>query len=290
MTQVGSLSPATPGPIIFEDDFETYQSNVALPQCSADASVCPCATGICLDYWQTGSARVTNKEFKFGGQSLLVQTAGQLGLNIVSAPIVSKPIDVISGQQYVLTVWLNSKDATAATGVAGPLSNTFKTQIIEANNPANIFRTIIQEAPNQWVKYITPFTPNVGQIQIRFFLEGGNPEIAAGSKAYVDMLSLAPVLEIQSPADAKTLSSNYIPFNNGTSYAPYNNEDKAYSDRSCRIYAKPDALSCKYRERNTGREIQGWRGFCAESDPKNPEYCLQWWPIDLIEGEDISKF
>ena len=102
--------------------------------------------------------------------------------------------------------------------------------------------------------------------------------IATGSKGYVDMISLAPVLQIQSPIDARTLPSNYAATN------------PAYTDRSCRIYAKPDALTCNYRERNTGRQIQGFRGFCAEFDPKNPEYCLQWWPIDLISGEDMSKF
>src|SRR3972149_8970094 len=106
MTQVGSLSPATPGPIIFEDDFETYQSNAALPQCSSDPIACPSDTaapgdgcaennkGICLDYWQIGSAKATNKEFKFGGQSLLVTESANAG---ASNAIVSKNIAVSAG-------------------------------------------------------------------------------------------------------------------------------------------------------------------------------------------------
>jgi len=285
MTQVGSLSPVSPGPIIFEDDFETYQSGVLLPQCSTDptntvvpAGTCvgddpltpvdednckPANKGICLNYWPTGSAKATNKEFKFGGQSLLVNDPANTGL--VNA-ITSKPIPVNGGSQYVFTAWLNTKDLQ---GTGTGALNRLVAQVVDS--ASNILATATQEESNGWTKYIIPTNPNpaTNSVSIRVYMENmavSNP-IKASSKSYVDMLSLAPVLEIQTPTGSES-----------------------YSDRSCRIYAKPDALSCKYRERNTGREIQGWRGFCAESDPKNPEYCLQWWPIDLISGEDIGKF
>jgi len=267
MTQTGIA------PIVFEDDFETYQSNAVLPQCSADASACPCATGICLDYWQSGSPKATNKEFKFGGQSLLV-----LEGNIAGNAIISKSISVNNGSQYVFTVWLNTKDLQG-TNPAGSLPNILKAEV------GGI--TVSQEQGNDWTKYIVPFTAPAASVNISIYMEAGTGNTIKPSKAYVDMISLAPVLEIQNPADYLSLPSNYSTVYDHT---PLLSTTAAYSDRSCRIFAKPDALSCKYRERNTGREIQGWRGFCAESDPKNPEYCLQWWPIDLIEGEDISKF
>lgn len=305
-------------PIAFEDDFETYQSNVALPQCSANSVACPADTvapgdgceeakqGICLNYWQLGSPKATNKEFKFGGQSLLVAEPTNVG---AASAIVSKPIPVTPGETYALTVWINTKDLQGANSALNP-----DRLVVDVVDEAGINSTTIgatyarQDELKPWTKYIVPFAAPAANIRIRVYLANicsndstmmclidancgvGNTcnLIKAGSKAYVDMISLAPVLMIQAnPISLLSLSPNYnTTFPDNIS----NPLPAAFTDRSCRVYAKPDALTCKYRERNTGREIQGWRGFCAEADPKNPEYCLQWWPIDLISGEDISKF
>ena len=110
--------------------------------------------------------------------------------------------------------------------------------------------------------------------------------IKAGSKAYIDMISWRRFWKYK----IRLIKRQYLQITARFMILREIPLQAHIQDRSCRIYAKPDALACKYMERNTGREIQGWRGFCAESDPKNPEYCLQWWPIDLISGEDISKF
>ena len=308
MQQIGSLYdiPTTPQIetiIAFEDDFETYQSGKPLPQCSVDASACPslpatCESlnkGSCLDYWSTTApveVKATNKEYKFGGQSLLVTRD-----NDATNRIVSKNIDVQNGGPYVLSVWLNTKDVTPGTPGVGYVPDKL---IVEVIGGGTSLATVIQDEGKEWTHYIVPLTtpappPAVSTINVRIYLEAGSDIITAGSKGYVDMVSLAPVLLIQNPVDTKTLPANY-----STVYNPGDPSAvppilptgtlSAYTDRSCRLFAKTDALACKYRERGTSRDIQGWRGYCVETDPKNPDYCLQWWPIDLISGEDLSKY
>ncbi|MFA6587972.1 MAG: dockerin type I repeat-containing protein [Patescibacteria group bacterium] len=60
--------------------------------------------------------------------------------------------------------------------------------------------------------------------------------------------------------------------------------DHKYIARSCRAYPGPTAPSCSYQD-DTGKIFEGWRGYCLETDPKNPNTCLSWYPVDLIAGE-----
>ncbi|XOU94420.1 MAG: hypothetical protein ACNFW9_06355 [Candidatus Kerfeldbacteria bacterium] len=54
--------------------------------------------------------------------------------------------------------------------------------------------------------------------------------------------------------------------------------------RSCRLYPKDDSRYCTYVDQNN-TTFQGWYGYCLEQDPNNSEYCLNWWPVDLLSGE-----
>lgn len=54
--------------------------------------------------------------------------------------------------------------------------------------------------------------------------------------------------------------------------------------RSCRAYPAEDASACTYVDLNSGRELQGWEGYCVEVDPRNPRRCIQWYPVDVIAG------
>ena len=56
-----------------------------------------------------------------------------------------------------------------------------------------------------------------------------------------------------------------------------------YIARSCRLYSKVDSLACEYLD-DSGVMYRGWYGYCYEHDPHNANYCLQWWPLDLIKG------
>jgi len=81
---------------------------------------------------------------------------------------------------------------------------------------------------------------------------------------YLDNVSLQPVLHVQNKTAELT-------------------NDK-YVARSCRLYPNAAAADCDYYD-STGRLYRGWRGFCVEPDPANPNLCLNWWPVDIIPGE-----
>ncbi|MEK7623725.1 MAG: hypothetical protein AAB408_03605, partial [Patescibacteria group bacterium] len=236
MAQVGSLGV---NPVIFEDDFETYQSGVVLPQCSvnatqagtcvgddpstpADEDTCkptttkPANEGICLNYWSglglgrcsttttqscrnntecpqgppaetcnnISIAKATNKEFKFGGQSLLV-----LEGNVAGNEIVSKDL-LVSAGNYVLTAWINTKDLNPQT----PSNNDPNLLRIEVSGAGAA--SIEQKELQDWTKYISdPFVVAAGNLKISIYMVAKGNVIKAGSKAYIDMISLAPVLE-----------------------------------------------------------------------------------------------
>lgn len=57
---------------------------------------------------------------------------------------------------------------------------------------------------------------------------------------------------------------------------------------SCRLYPSDDAPSCNYVDLNSGRRQQGWGGYCVEVDPADPSRCIQWQPIDLIAGSNLT--
>lgn len=56
-------------------------------------------------------------------------------------------------------------------------------------------------------------------------------------------------------------------------------------EKSCRLYANNTAEECDYIDPATGSNVQGWKGYCLEPDPKNAQNCLLWWPVDILKGE-----
>lgn len=70
------------------------------------------------------------------------------------------------------------------------------------------------------------------------------------------------------------------------------NDPNDYIQRSCRMYPDKNALACDYYNEQKGKEMKGWKGYCVEPDPgySDQRYaghpvCLQWWPVDVINGE-----
>ncbi|MDD5341762.1 MAG: carbohydrate binding domain-containing protein [Patescibacteria group bacterium] len=61
-------------------------------------------------------------------------------------------------------------------------------------------------------------------------------------------------------------------------------DDERMVQRSCRLYPAANSLSCDYVDEQS-RIYKGWKGYCLERDPQNSNICLQWWPVDIIEGE-----
>lgn len=91
--------------------------------------------------------------------------------------------------------------------------------------------------------------------------EFGTPPGPSDVDFFLDNVSLKPALEVQNPPDPATLIA-----------------------RSCRMYPKTDASLCSYTDENL-ITYKGWQGYCLERDPQYPQYCINWWPVDLIAGE-----
>lgn len=63
--------------------------------------------------------------------------------------------------------------------------------------------------------------------------------------------------------------------------------DGTLLQRSCRLYPSADAPYCEYVDENNTTH-RGWKGYCIEPDPGNSNYCINWWPVDLLKGESSS--
>lgn len=50
----------------------------------------------------------------------------------------------------------------------------------------------------------------------------------------------------------------------------------------CRLYPSENSLSCESEKGNLS--LSGWYGYCLQKDPKNPNVCLLWYPIDTVKG------
>ncbi len=93
---------------------------------------------------------------------------------------------------------------------------------------------------------------------------------ATNPKFAIDSVSLLPVLQVRD-----TVSS-------GWNYQPVSGD--VYISRSCRAYPSASAPSCNYTD-DTGKQFNGWQGYCLETDPLNPNTCLSWYPVDLLTGD-----
>ena len=67
------------------------------------------------------------------------------------------------------------------------------------------------------------------------------------------------------------------------------NPDEVLIGQSCRLYPAEDAPGCEY-DRGS-KAYRGWRGYCVEPDPNNANYCINWWPVDIVKGSssDIGE-
>lgn len=64
--------------------------------------------------------------------------------------------------------------------------------------------------------------------------------------------------------------------------------NNTYIHPSCRLYPKDDSLSCDYYDSDDLRR-KGWQGYCLETDPRNSNVCLLWYPLDKVSAEDFEE-
>lgn len=75
-----------------------------------------------------------------------------------------------------------------------------------------------------------------------------------------------------------------------------NGQSSLLSSKECRLYPKSDSPACDYSDIQIH---EGWKGYCLEPDPfyqPNPltptnwDKCLQWYPVDSLQGDRLSVF
>jgi hypothetical protein len=110
------------------------------------------------------------------------------------------------------------------------------------------------------------FNPSNGSI----FFSYTSAQVETNPKLAIDSVSLLSVLQVR---DTVTQSFTYQPVSGDV-----------YIARSCRAYPSATAKVCSYTD-DTGKQFNGWQGFCLETDPQNPNTCLSWYPVDLLTGD-----
>ncbi len=60
-----------------------------------------------------------------------------------------------------------------------------------------------------------------------------------------------------------------------------------YVAQSCRAFAREDSPACSYVDADAV-QYQGWKGYCVETDPDNPNSCITWYPIDVVSGDTTA--
>lgn len=188
-----------------------------------------------------------------------------------------KPIFVTGNSQIALSGYLNTVDLK---------NGTAEIEIQEFKNGAKAFEYEIpaaivmkQEFGKPWKFYAGIFTTRPETVSIRIVLKN----TGTNGSAYFDNFLMLPVLNYQN-------QSYQVPFleaydlsrvNSGLVSPPGENP---LIGRSCRLYPQTNAPACSYTNEQK-QQFQGWRGFCVEPDPVNPLQCLQWLPIDQLQGE-----
>ncbi len=220
------------------------------------------------------------------------QDAGYLRLHGPNE-LESEPIDVEKGQEYYLSAWLNTLDLLSTTSA--------EIWVFEGSECSNQRpgRVISMREGINWTKKTLKFTPSTSTICLKLInfnnsldqkecndllddkkynINYGTACRISGSSLFDD-ISLKPVL-------------NPVPkvsqLNAFTGLTDILTKEESTISRSCRIYPDQNAMSCQYSE--DGRFYYGWYGYCLAWDPKNPQVCLQWWPVDEIKGDIVDEY
>jgi len=125
------------------------------------------------------------------------------------------------------------------------------------------------EAGLDWkqLNYSFKTCPNAQYVQLKLaglynhIEQPVNDFLKAEGSTYFDDIQMTPVLNT-------TASSNIT--------------------RSCRLYATADAPACRFQN-STGVRFRGLEGYCMQKDPNNAEICLQWYPVDIINGDERGE-
>lgn len=214
-------------------------------------------------------------------QKNTIEGAGYLRLNSFYEAI-SDPIDFQPGATYTISYWVNTTELKPPSGSSA--TDVQARLVLNIGNGARRVERLVESGLG-WTHVTEEFSVPAGVTQGTILLrnawvQGGSPlcvrptDLVANKACQVsgfsryDNIVIKPVLEVSE----QRVGGQLVPVS---------------VDRSCRVYPAQDALSCQYFTDNNF--FYGQFGYCVMTDPANSQQCLQWWPVDQIQGETVDE-
>lgn len=218
------------------------------------------------------------------GRGVLVLPTGSKATQV-------SPINLVSGQRYVITFYAYNKGdglvvKMETNGQGGFVLNG------KCSNSGNYCYngsgcgqgeaciTIKGDVKNQWVKHTIGFKASAPSYYLVF-----DKSIFGSGDAYIDDVRIEPGLNYRC--------------SDSTNSAPPLGEGEACSDptaaikpnfigSSCRLYARENSLACAYFDTENIYH-KGIYGYCLEPDPRDQSSCLLWYPVSRIAGDQDEE-
>ncbi|MFA7286131.1 MAG: carbohydrate binding domain-containing protein [Patescibacteria group bacterium] len=206
----------------------------------------------------------------------------------------SRFIPVTPNTEYVLSALVNTRQFTGESSEVRVFEYNGIAETIP-NATGDKFSALLNLGRGtEWTirtdKFTTASTTSYVRLQLSWVPQAGKPETSGFW--YIDDIKLQPALEYQknefyNPNDlaGSRVAPDFPPlaYERGLETLDYK-----YASQSCRLYPQADALSCSYFDDN-GLKQRGKLGYCLEWDTQNKNYCIQWWPVDNVIGEDSEE-
>ncbi len=140
---------------------------------------------------------------------------------------------------------------------------TFEVTIGSGSAKASI--SLVVDSGTGWQRKILKVTPAKNATGLKISFYSGVPSHLADPKpssgwVFFDDVSLEPVLKTS---------------------------DDTYIAKSCRLYPTQDSLGCTAKNSNV--IANGLYGYCLSLDPKDPNSCLMWYPVDNIRSTVVNS-
>lgn len=198
-------------------------------------------------------------------------------------------IDVAAANSYLVTAWINTLnlDGNNAEIRIEEYNAQDVCQTCQNYNGVEFFQTAPASgmpylgAGAGWTRVSAIYTVGANTTKVRLQLRAEGVNVLGAS--YYDDVVITPVLRVQDSLGSGTNSNEHE-----YCEARVDGSQECYIPPSCRLYAEDDALSCEYID-ESGLITKGVAGYCIEHDPKNPNVCITWWPIDQVQGKGFDE-
>ncbi len=152
------------------------------------------------------------------------------------------------GRQYYINFLVNIDD-----------SNGKGASVLAEPSTGSNFGWMYITSGSGWQRKVYKFVPQANFNDLNIILSAGSGSASIGNEVYFDDINIEPVLEVA---------------------------DNSYIAKECRLYPKQDSLTCKSAAESV--VSNGIYGYCLEHDPKNPDVCLMWYPIENVKSSQAS--